>query len=166
MSEYGEDLYPRQGWGQALQALFDDRVVVVNEAASGRSAKSFIDEGRLDRILDRIRTGDYLFIQFGHNDQKPDEERHTEPFSTYLSYLARYIDGARLKGAIPVLFTPVQRRSFDEEGAFADTNGDYPKAVRTLSASKNVPLIDLARTTKALLGGDRTGGREKMVPVA
>lgn len=160
LSDYGSKAAPRAGWGQVLQWFFDDKVVVKNEAAAGRSSKSFIDEGRLDRILRRIGKGDYLFIQFGHNDQKiEDLSRYTEPSTTYKSYLKRYIDGARAKKAIPVLVTPVERMRFTADGMARDSHGEYPKAMRELARDENVPLIDLTALSKALfqeLGPERT----------
>ncbi|GGI46521.1 hypothetical protein GCM10008018_17510 [Paenibacillus marchantiophytorum] len=159
MSSYAPSYYPRLGWGQVLGWFFDHNVVVSNDAASGRSSKSFIDEGRLAAILNRIREDDYLLIQFGHNDQKPDEERHTDPQTSYLDHLRQYVEGARAKGATPVLITSVQRRSFDEQGTFTDTHGDYPTAVKQLAEEYDVAIIDLAAKSKELFmtwGGEQT----------
>ncbi|WP_418027993.1 rhamnogalacturonan acetylesterase [Paenibacillus sp. JJ1722] len=142
--------YPYTGWGQALPALFKHDVCVDNHAVSGRSSKSFVDEGRLGVILGEIKAGDFLFIQFGHNDQKPDPERATEPFTTYKEHLRLYIDGARSHGATPVLVTPVHRRYFSEDGTLSDTHGDYVTAVRELAEEANVPLIDLSARTQEL----------------
>ncbi|WP_257208726.1 rhamnogalacturonan acetylesterase [Bacillus sp. AFS031507] len=160
VSDYSSSLAPRAGWGQVLNRYFDDKIVVKNEASSGRSSKSFIDEGRLKSILDQIEKGDYLFIQFGHNDEKKeDPTRYTEPYSTYKSYLKQYIDGARAKQAIPVLVTPVERRRFSEEARARDTHGEYPAAMKELGMEENVPVIDLTAKSKALfqeLGPERT----------
>lgn len=159
MSSYASSYYPRLGWGQVLGRLFENSVAVSNEAASGRSSKSFIDEGRFAAILKRIRTGDYLFIQFGHNDQKPDKERHTHPQTSYLDHLRQYVEGARAKGATPVLITSVQRRSFDEQGIFTDTHGEYPAAMKRLAEECEVAVIDLAEKSKELFikwGAERT----------
>lgn len=156
---YTEDRAPRMGWGQAIGRLFKEGVVVKNHASSGRSSKSFINEGRLDIILAEIKAGDYLFIQFGHNDQKEDEERRTEPYTTYKEYLTRYIEGAREKGANPVLLTPISRRSFNSDGTIADTHGEYPKAMKELAEELKVPLIDMTEKTKKLfekLGEEET----------
>lgn len=160
VSDYSSSLAPRTGWGQVFDQFFDDKIIVKNEASSGRSSKSFIDEGRLDSILSQIEKGDYLFIQFGHNDEKIDDpSRYTEPYSTYKSYLKRYIDGAREKQAIPVLITPVERRRFTEEGVARDSHGDYPAAMKEIGLEENVPVIDLTAKSKALfqeLGPERT----------
>lgn len=160
VADYSSSRAPRTGWGQELNRFFDDNIVVINEAIPGRSSKSFIDEGRLDSILNQIEKGDYLFIQFGHNDEKKwDPTRYTKPYSTYKSYLKQYIDGARAKKAIPVLVTPVERRSFTVEGIAGDTHGDYPAAMKELGTEENVPVINLSEKSKALfqeLGPERT----------
>ena len=110
VTDQPESGYPYCGWGQLLPAQFKHDVAVDNHAQSGRSSRSFINEGRLDAIMKRIKPEDFLFIQFGHNDEKPDPERGTEPFTTYKEYLKKYIDEARGAGARPVLVTPVHRR--------------------------------------------------------
>lgn len=151
VSDYSSSLAPRAGWGQVFDQMFDDKIVVKNEAQSGRSSKSFIDEGRLDTILNQIEKGDYLFIQFGHNDEKiEDLARYTEPSTTYKSYLKQYIDGARAKNAIPVLVTPVERRRFTADGNARDSHGEYPAAMKELGKEENVPVIDLTAKSKAL----------------
>lgn len=145
---------PRTGWGQVLGQFFTDQVIVANEAISGRSSKSFIEEGALDRILSRIKPNDYLFIQFGHNDEKKsDPLRYTEPNTTFKTYLTQYIQGARSKGAIPVLLTPINRLGFDGNGKVVPTHGDYPKAMVELAKAEQVPLIDLTEKTKILMEG-------------
>ncbi|MFD0678676.1 MULTISPECIES: rhamnogalacturonan acetylesterase [unclassified Paenibacillus] len=142
--------YPYAGWGQMLPHHLNASAAVSNHAKSGRSSKSFIEEGRLDAIFQVIQPNDYLFIQFGHNDQKPDEERRTEPDTTYKHYLKKYIDGARERGAVPVLVTPVHRRFFDDKGQLENTHGDYLQAVKELGHSEDVPVIDLAEKTRQL----------------
>ncbi|XEC95186.1 rhamnogalacturonan acetylesterase [Paenibacillus tarimensis] len=150
VTDQPEDGFPYGGWGQMLSLYLKHDIVVSNHAESGRSSKSFIDEGRLDVIVSEMKPNDFLFIQFGHNDQKPDEERHTDPLTTYPQYLKRYIDVAREKGAFPVLITSVHRRFFDEEGKISNTHGEYLDAVRRLAADEGVPLIDLAEKSKEL----------------
>jgi len=144
MCSYGESVRPRAGWGEKLGELLVEGIQVCNHASSGRSSKSFIHEGRLAAIEESIREGDYLFIQFGHNDEKPDEERHTDPYTTFPEHLRRYVDAALSRGAHPVLITPVQRRSFDENGSLRDTHGDYPDSIRQSAAEWGVPLVDLS----------------------
>jgi lysophospholipase L1-like esterase len=151
MSHYNASEAPRAGWGQMLGSHLSGEVEVRNAAASGRSSKSFIDEGRLAKIEQEIGGGDYLLIQFGHNDEIDDEKRHTEPFSTYQTCLNQYIEAARSKRAFPVLITPVQRRKFGEEGKLVDTHGSYPSAMKMLAEEQRVPLIDLTLSSKELL---------------
>lgn len=138
---------PMAGWGQMFQSFFNNDVQIHNRAMGGRSSNSFIEEGRLRDILDEIGQGDYLFIQFGHNDQK---SYGTEPFSSYPVYLTQYITGAREAGAIPVLITSVHRRKFSNDGTLQNTLGDYPKAMMELAKREDVPLIDLWSKTKNL----------------
>lgn len=159
MSDYDASLAPRAGWGQVLGELLPPGVAVRNHAASGRSTKSFIDEGRLAAIEAELAPGDWLLIQFGHNDQKPDEARRTEPYGSYQDNLRLYIETARRKGAFPVLITPVQRRRFDASGSLEDTHGDYPAAMREQAYEAGVPLIDLTALSRErfeALGEERT----------
>ncbi|WP_413789598.1 rhamnogalacturonan acetylesterase [Metabacillus rhizosphaerae] len=138
---------PMAGWGQVFQTFFNEKIIVFNEALGGRSSNSFIEEGRLRTILEHIQPNDYLFIQFGHNDQK---FYGTEPYSTYQYYLSQYITGAREKGAHPILLTSVHRRKFDKNGKLENTLGEYPLAMIQLAERKDVPLIDLWSKTKSL----------------
>jgi pectinesterase len=143
-----------RGWGQALSSCFDARYVEVdNHAQNGRSSLSFLNEGRWKPILDKLQKGDYVFIQFGHNDEKPDSARHTDPFTTYKQLLTKYVEETRAKGGIPVLFTSIVRRNFDEKGLLVETHGDYPKAVRELAAELKVTLIDHNHSSKNLVQG-------------
>ncbi|MCH1625451.1 rhamnogalacturonan acetylesterase [Ferdinandcohnia quinoae] len=149
-----------QGWGQQLPSFFSENVKIINEAKGGRSSKSFIDEGRLQNILSEIQKDDFLFIQFGHNDQKiEDPARGTDPYTTYQEYLTQYVVGVREKEAIPIFITSVNRRKFDEEGRFVNGLGDYPDAMRQLAFTLNVPLLDLCEKSKELyerLGVEQT----------
>lgn len=158
-SGYGTGYYPRNGWGQVLQPFFNPgQILVVNKALSGRSSRSyFSDPDGWETVLNSLGAGDYLFIQFGHNDEK-DDERHTDPYSTYQEFLSIYVDSARARGAIPVLMTSVHRNSWNGN-YINDTHGDYPPAVRDLAAEKEVPLIDMHRQSEILfesLGPDYT----------
>jgi lysophospholipase L1-like esterase len=122
-------------------------VVIKNRAVNGRSTKSFITEGRWKSVLDSLQVGDYVFIQFGHNDQKiQDSTRYTEPFTSYRKNLERFVRETREKGATPILFTSIVRRKF-ENGFLTDTHGDYPPVVRQVAAEMNVPMIDLQLLT-------------------
>jgi len=141
--------FPETGWGMALPKLFSEKVKVENHAMNGRSSKSFITEGRWQAVLDKLNKGDYVFIQFGHNDQKvKDSARYTNPFTGYRQNLSRFVNEAREKGAVPVLFTSVARRNFNEFGALVDTHGDYTEVTRTVAKELNVPLIDLQSLTE------------------
>ncbi|GAA3782756.1 rhamnogalacturonan acetylesterase [Streptomyces phyllanthi] len=145
------DAAPETGWGMALPFFLSNAVSVSNHAVNGRSSKSFVDEGRLDAILEAIRPGDLLLIQFGHNDSKAtDPARYTEPWTTYQDYLRQYIDGARARGARPVLATSVERRRFDAEGNAQRSLGEYPAAMRALSEKEGVALLDIEALSFAL----------------
>ncbi|NDV57179.1 pectinesterase family protein [Bacteroides sp. 519] len=138
---------PERGWGHMLPGFFSSDVVIDNYAVNGRSTKSFIDEGRWDEVLSKLKPGDYVFIQFGHNDQKEDEARHTKPGSTFDANLERFIKEARQKGGKPVLFTSIVRRQFDASGHLIDTHGDYLTATRNVATQMNLPMIDLNELT-------------------
>ena len=145
------DAAPETGWGMALPFFLRKEVPVANHAVNGRSSKSFVDEGRLDALLGLIRPGDFLLIQFAHNDEKSeDPTRYTEPWSTYQDYLRLYIQGARAHGARPVLATPVERRRFDAEGNAVPTHGEYPAAMRALAQEERVALLDIEALSLAL----------------
>ena len=138
---------PETGWGQVFQMFVDQTVIVKNRALNGRSSKSFITEGRWKSILDSLQAGDYVFIQFGHNDEKiQDSTRFTEPFTSYRINLERFVRETREKGATPILFTSIVRRKF-ENGFLTDTHGNYPLVVRQVAAEMNVPLVDLQLLT-------------------
>jgi len=114
---------------------------------NGRSTKSFITEGRWKAVLDSLQPGDYVFIQFGHNDQKiQDSTRYTEPFTSYRRNLERFVRETREKGATPILFTSIVRRKFDN-GFLIDSHGNYPLVARLVAAEKNVPMVDLQLLT-------------------
>ncbi|WP_043680812.1 rhamnogalacturonan acetylesterase [Streptomyces xylophagus] len=142
---------PETGWGMVLPFFLGKGVKVANHAVNGRSSKSFVDEGRLDVILAAIRPGDFLLVQFAHNDEKvADPTRYTEPWTTYQDYLRLYVDGARGRGARPVLATPVERRRFDVDGNSLPTHGDYPAAMRALAQQERVALLDIEALSLAL----------------
>jgi lysophospholipase L1-like esterase len=135
---------PERGWGQMLPMFFDDRVAIDNYAKNGRSTKSFIDQGLWQAVLNQLKEGDYVFIQFGHNDEKKeDSTRYAAPQTTYKQNLLRFVRESREKGAIPVLITPVDRRKFDDNGKSFNTHGDYPAVVKEVAKGENAPLIDL-----------------------
>lgn len=143
MADKPVDDNPERGWGQVFQEFFTENVHIHNHARNGRSTKSFIDQGLWQQVLDSLDTGDYVMIQFGHNDQKiKDSTRYTEASGDYRTNLIRYVNETRSKGAIPVLLTPLVRRRFDAQGKFYDTHGAYPQAVRDVAHEMNVALVD------------------------
>lgn len=143
---------PERGWGQMFPEFTDSSLVKIdNRALNGRSSKSFRGEGHWDYVMKNIRPGDYVFIQFGHNDQKSDTARYSAPGSSYNENLKRYIAETRSKGGIPVLFTSIVRRNFDESGQLVDTHGDYIRAVIDVGRETGVPVIDMNASTARLL---------------
>jgi len=141
---------PYASWGQMLPVFLKSNVVVANYAESGETLKAFKRERRLEKILSLMKKGDYLLIEFAHNDQKPGGN-YLEPFTNYKEELGYFISEARKKGGNPVLVTSTMRRRFDENGKIINTLGDYPEAMRQLSKELNVPLIDLNAMSKTLL---------------
>lgn len=166
-----------RGWGMVLQQYFDNHVVVDNHAVNGRSSKSFINEGRWDKVLAKIKPGDYVFIQFGHNDEKPQPDRHTDPGSTFDDNLRKFVNDTRSKGGIPVLFNAVVRRNFalkvqkndDDEklrnldaksgnnvlegDTLYDTHGDYRFSPANVAKEMGVVFIDANAITHELEQG-------------
>ena len=143
---------PETGWGEMLGGHFKQGTVrIENRAANGRSTKTFISEGKWQSIIDDLNKGDYVFIQFGHNDSSKDKgERYTPP-EDYRKNLLRFVEEVRAKGGDPVLFTPVMRRRFDKDGKFYDTHGEYPAIVRAVAAEQKVSLIDMHRMSEVLI---------------
>jgi DNA sulfur modification protein DndE len=139
---------PERGWGMALGAFLVDPAMVHNHAMNGRSTKSFIAEGRWSKVLAELQSGDFVLIQFGHNDEKKeDPKRYTDPATSFRDNLRRFITETRSKGASPILATPVARRKFDRQGKLVDTHGAYPAAVRAVAEAEKVPLLDLTVAT-------------------
>lgn len=134
--------YPETGWGMPFVHFWDSSVTVVNRAKNGRSTKTFISEGLWKSIYDEAGEGDYVFIQFGHNDESKEKvERYTTP-DEYKANLTKFVNEARSKKAIPVLLTPVSRRRF-REGKAVPTHKEYTPLVKEVAKEMNVPLIDL-----------------------
>jgi DNA sulfur modification protein DndE len=154
---------PERGWGQLFQPNFKDNVTVANYAKNGRSSKSFIDEGLWQTVLDSLKAGDFVIIQFGHNDEKShDSTRYTHPYTTYSGNLTKFINETKARNASPVLCTPVMRRRFDENGQFYDTHGDYPDAVRKLAKELSVPLLDMHVKTEKMIVDHGVEGSKKI----
>ena len=168
-----------RGWGMALQGFFKENVHIDNHAVNGRSTKSFINEGRWDKVKNLIKPGDYVFIQFGHNDEKPAPERHTDPGSTFDDNLRKFVNETRERGGIPVLFNCVVRRNFQrivpkndddeklresvfsndtiESDTLFDTHGEYRLVPQRIARELNVPFVDANAITHQL---EQSMGRE------
>ena len=175
-----------RGWGMALQCYFDDNIRVDNHAVNGRSSLSFINEGRWQKVLEKMKPGDYVIIQFGHNDEKPQADRHTDPGSTFDYNLARFVRETREHGGIPVLMNCVVRRNFfvnapennDDEklrtttfkdgvkmvegDSLIDTHGLYRVAPRDVAARMNVHFVDANKITHDLEQGLGTEASKKL----
>mgnify|MGYP002236990560 FL=1 len=167
---------PERGWGMVLPGFFSEDIRIDNHAANGRSSKSFISEGRWEKVISKVKKGDYVFIQFGHNDEKADSTRHTDPGSTFDENLRRYVNETRAKGGIPVLFNSIVRRNFvqpkddaiakecppqhrgkreqPKEGTVLfDTHGAYLDAPRNVAKELGVTFIDMNKITHDLVQG-------------
>jgi lysophospholipase L1-like esterase len=151
MANKPENAIPEVGWGQVLHYFFNDSIVIENHAKNGRSSKSFIDEGLWGKVIASVQKGDYVIIQFGHNDEKEDTARHTNPSTSYKKNLERFVDETNKKGGIPILCTSIVRRHFDKEGTLRDTHGEYLKTVRQVALEKRVYFIDLEKETRKLV---------------
>ncbi|MGL1957850.1 MAG: GDSL-type esterase/lipase family protein [Colwellia sp.] len=144
-----QNLSPWASWGQLITQYFDDNIVIANYAESGESLHSFKASNRLEKIKSKIKPGDYLFVEFAHNDEKR-RGKDIGPWQSYSQLLAEFVKTARKKGANPVLITPTQRRFFHKNGKLKPTHGDYPEAMRTVSRKLKVPLIDVTQMTTTL----------------
>jgi pectinesterase len=175
-----------RGWAMALQAYFDDNILVDNHAVNGRSSKSFIDEGRWNKVLQKMKPGDYVIIQFGHNDEKPKADRHTDPGSTFDYNLAKFVRETREHGGIPVLMNCVVRRNFfvsapendDDEklrtqtfkdgvkmvegDSLIDTHGLYRQAPRDVAQRMKCHFVDANQITHDLEQGLGTEGSKRL----
>ena len=171
-----------RGWEHVLGGFFSENIRVENHAVNGRSSKSFIDEGRWQEVLDRIRPGDYVLIQFGHNDEKADEKRHTDPGTTFDANLRKFVTETRSKGGIPVLFNSIVRRNFGEnanaiaaddvrsekstaveEGdKLVDTHGKYLDSPRNVAREMKVCFIDLNDATRKLVESYGVEGSKRL----
>lgn len=144
-----QDNEPWASWGQMIPRFFDENVCFANYAESGESANTFIRAKRLKKLMTQIKPGDYVFVEFGHNDQKQ-KGPGKGPYQSFTESLREYIIQARAHGAIPVFVTPTQRRSFGESGKIEDTHGEFPNAMRALAKQENVPVIELNEMTRTL----------------
>lgn len=141
--------YPETGWGMPFVYFWDSTVTVENRAKNGRSTSSFMKEGRWQQVMEGLHEGDYVFVQFGHNDEVPTKKTYTTE-AEFRANLEKYVADTRSKKANPVLITPVARRSFDAAGHIVGTHEVYAQIVRDVAAGQHLPLIDLDREAQAL----------------
>ena len=151
--------YPETGWGMEFQSFFKEQIKIDNRALNGRSTKSFRAEKRWQPIFENLKPGDYVFIEFGHNDEKIDKPTVGVSLNDFKINLVNYVNETRSKKALPVLLTPIARRSF-KNGVLIDTHGDYPRITRQVADSLKVPLIDMLLKTESLL--TRMGEQESV----
>lgn len=145
------EINPEFGWGQMIHQFFLSQVNIENHAVNGRSSKSFIDEGRWQKVYEKLKPNDVVIIQFGHNDQKvEDPSRYTIPTTSYKENLKKFIREIREKKAFPILLTSIARRNFNEKGALVDTHGLYPLMVEQVAFQNNVAFIDAYALTEDL----------------
>lgn len=150
MGEQIPDRDPETGWGEELQPLFlDDRLLVRNYAKRGRSSRTFLSEGFWAALIANVRAGDWVIVQFGHNDGSIDEEQ--TPPSEYRANFTRFVSDIRGRGALPLLATPVVVRRFGGDGALRDTHGQYPEIVRSVAQSTGTPLLDMQTISAQLV---------------
>jgi lysophospholipase L1-like esterase len=150
---------PYASWGQMLTRFFKPGVAIANHAESGESLRSSLGAHRLEKVLSTIKAGDYLIIQYGHNDEK-ERGAGVGAFTTYKADLKKFVTEARKRGGVPVLVTPMHRRTFDAGGRITNSHGDYPEAVRQVALEDHVPLIDLNAMSKFFyeaLGPEKSG---------
>lgn len=147
-----QSTYPQVGWGQVFSQYVNNNYQVINLAKNGRSSKSFIDEGLFDFVVKNIKKDDFLIIQFGHNDQKDDVNRHTDAFKEYIDNLLYFANTAKNVGATPIILSSIYRRHFDENGNIMDNvHFDYPDACKYLCQKENILYIDMCKLTKEYL---------------
>lgn len=150
-SKVNPDTNPEFGWCQVLPSFFRPEVVIDNRAVNGRSTKSFIAEKKWEAVYKVLKPGDYVFIQFGHNDGKvTDSLRYTNPHTAYRYNLIKFVKETREKGAIPILFSSIARRNFNEQGVLVSKHETYPMEMRLVAQEYNVPFIDLEYLTETL----------------
>ncbi|HZI49875.1 MAG TPA: rhamnogalacturonan acetylesterase, partial [Pyrinomonadaceae bacterium] len=150
---------PYNSWGQMLTRFFKPAIAIANHAESGESLRSSLAAKRLDKVLSVIKRGDYLFIQYGHNDEKEKGEG-VGAFTTYKASLKQFVNAVKKKGGIPIVITPMHRRTFDSDGKITNSHGEYPEAVRQVAKEEDVSLIDLTNMSRDLyeaLGKDGSG---------
>lgn len=147
--KYTENFLER-GWGQLLPEFINDKAAVINYAKNGRSTRTFIEEGLWTELIKNVQKGDFVIIQFGHNDEVETKKSYTQPEQFRLNFIA-FVNDVRAKGGKPILCTAVARRKFDENGNLVSTHGNYPSYIRLVAKEQHVPLIDLEKLTSVWL---------------
>ncbi len=150
MSEKRVSSYPETGWGMPFDVYFEETVTVENHSRNGRSTRTFLEEGRWDPIVEKLEEGDYVIIQFGHNDEVQTKEQSTTP-DEFQANLSKYVTDARAKGAKPILMTSIARRKFDDAGNLVDTHEEYSELTREVARVEEVPLVDMDVKSQELL---------------
>ena len=151
MANKVRQVFPETGWGMPLSTFFDTTVVIDNRAQNGRSTRTFLAENRWQPIVDALQPDDYVFIQFGHNDESANyPDRYTSP-EEYRQNLVTFVTGTRRKKGRPVLLTPITRRRFDKDGHVMETHVAYSKVTAEVAAQYQVPLIDLDKMSRELV---------------
>lgn len=150
MSIKAKSAYPETGWGMPFAVFFDSTVTINNVAQNGRSTKSFIEEGRWKNVMDNLHEGDYVLIQFGHNDEVITKKTYSTP-EEFSNNLDGFVKDVRSKNATPILITPVSRRTFDSSGNIVDTHVQYAQLVRDVAKNDNVAFIDLDKLSMDFL---------------
>ncbi len=145
------EVFPERGWGQLLPEFFYQNIVIEDYAQNGRSSRTFIEQGWWQKILDNVQAGDYVVIQFGHNDSAEDRPDRYTPPKQYVENLTRFVDEVKAEGATPIICTSVVRRRFDSKGVFQDSHGEYVELARQVAKDKNVLVIDMYEKSKELL---------------
>lgn len=141
-----EEPFLERGWGQLLPEFIKDKAVVKNYAGNGRSTRTFVTGGKWTELINNTSKGDFVIIQFGHNDEVPTKKSYTIPEQFRLNFVA-FVNEVKAKGAYPILCTSVARRKFDENGTLVPTHDEYPEIIRQVAKQENVPLIDMEKIT-------------------
>jgi lysophospholipase L1-like esterase len=150
MADKPIDDNPERGWGMVLPSFFNDNVIIENHARNGRSSRTFIEEGRWDFVLGRIGEGDFVVLQFGHNDEVETKKAYT-PLNEFKANFQRFVREVRGKGAEPILCTSVARRRFDSIGNLVDTHPVYPDAIRQVAMEMKVAFVDMEKKSEKVL---------------
>ncbi|MDA3817080.1 MAG: rhamnogalacturonan acetylesterase [Prolixibacteraceae bacterium] len=154
--------YPERGWGQVLPDFFDSTQIIINYARNGRSTRSFIYESLWDTVYSKLQPGDYVIIQFGHNDDVVSKVGRHSTLEEYEYNLSKFVRESQAKGAHPILCTPIVRRNFNENSVLIETHGEYPDIVRKVASFYDVPLVDMHYKSRDLV---RKLGVEKSIPL-